>query len=79
MELTAFDDETDALHRRHASTLARVRAGARSDDDRDSGKDVNIADIASQDEFQITGQVSGRPPCADVHFDGSAKFDVTLL
>jgi len=43
------------------------------------GKDVDIADIASHDEFQVTGQVSGRPPCADVHFDGSAKFDVTLF
>ena len=43
------------------------------------GKDVDISDIASHDKFQITGQVSGRPPCADVHFDGSAKFDVTLL
>ncbi len=43
------------------------------------GKDVDIADIASHDEFQVTGSVSGRPPCADVHFDGSAKFDVSLF
>jgi hypothetical protein len=43
------------------------------------GKDVDISDIASHDEFQVTGKVSGRPPCADVHFDGSAKFDVSLF
>jgi hypothetical protein len=43
------------------------------------GKDVDISAIASQDEFQVTGRVSGRPPCADVHFDGEADFDVTLF
>jgi len=43
------------------------------------GKDVDISDIASHDQFQVTGQVSGRPPCADVHFDGDAKFDVSLF
>jgi len=43
------------------------------------GKDVDISDIASHDQFQVSGSVNGRPPCADVHFDGSAKFDVSLF
>jgi hypothetical protein len=43
------------------------------------GKDVDIGDIASHDQFQVTAQVSGRPPCADVHFDGAADFDVKLF
>ena len=43
------------------------------------GKDVDISDIASHDEFQVAGSVNGRPPCADVHFDGDAKFDVSLF
>ena len=43
------------------------------------GTGVDISDIVSADKFQITGQVSGRPPCADVHFDGDADFDVSLV
>ena len=43
-----------------------------------NGTGADISDIASHDTFEVTGQVSGRPPCADVHFDGKAKFDVGL-
>ena len=43
------------------------------------GKDVDISDIAEEDDFVVTGSVSGRPPCADVHFDGEANFDVSLF
>ena len=43
------------------------------------GTDNDISDIASNDEFTVTGDVSGRPPCADVHFDGEADFDVSLF
>jgi len=40
------------------------------------GTGADISDIVSADKFQITGQVSGRPPCADVHFNGNADFNV---
>jgi hypothetical protein len=40
------------------------------------GTGVDIRKIVSADKFEITGQVSGRPPCADVHFVGKADFDV---
>lgn len=43
------------------------------------GTGQDIADIASADQFRITGKVTGRPPCADVHFDGDASFSVSLL
>lgn len=43
------------------------------------GTGQDISDIASADDFRITGKVSGRPPCADVHFDGEAEFDVGLF
>ena len=42
------------------------------------GTDADISDIASEDEFEVSGQVSGRPPCADVYFDGDAAFEVSL-
>jgi hypothetical protein len=42
------------------------------------GTGADISDIASADKFQISGEVSGRPPCADVHFVGKVKFDVSL-
>jgi hypothetical protein len=42
------------------------------------GTGVDISDIASADKFQISGEVTGRPPCADVHFVGEADFDVSL-
>jgi len=42
------------------------------------GTGTDISDIASADKFQITGEVTGRPPCADVHFVGEADFDVSL-
>jgi hypothetical protein len=42
------------------------------------GTGADIADIASADNFEVTGQVSGRPPCADVHFNGEADFKVSL-
>jgi hypothetical protein len=44
-----------------------------------NGTNANISDIASADRFEIFGQVSGRPPCADVHFDGDVDFDVSLF
>jgi hypothetical protein len=43
-----------------------------------AGTGADISDIASADRFEIRGEVSGRPPCADVHFDGNAKFEVSL-
>ena len=42
------------------------------------GTGVDISDIASADRFTVSGTVTGRPPCADVHFDGKADFDVSL-
>jgi hypothetical protein len=42
------------------------------------GTGVDISDIASADKFQISGVVTGRPPCADVHFIGNADFNVSL-
>ena len=42
------------------------------------GTGTDISDIASADKFEITGEVTGRPPCADVHFVGEANFDVSL-
>jgi len=42
------------------------------------GKPVDISGIVSADKFQISGQVTGRPPCADVHFVGEVTFDVSL-
>ena len=42
------------------------------------GTGTDISDIASADKFQISGVVSGRPPCADVHFVGAVRFDVSL-
>jgi len=43
-----------------------------------AGTGADISDIASADRFEVRGEVSGRPPCADVHFDGDAKFEVSL-
>ncbi len=43
------------------------------------GTGQDISDIASADNFRITGVVSGRPPCADIHFDGEADFDVSVF
>lgn len=43
------------------------------------GTGQDISDIASADQFRITGKVTGRPPCADVHFDGDASFSVSLF
>ncbi|MGH7896717.1 MAG: hypothetical protein ACREQQ_02130 [Candidatus Binatia bacterium] len=40
------------------------------------GTGTDISDIVSADTFTVTGQVRGRPPCADVHFNGEAEFDV---
>jgi hypothetical protein len=42
------------------------------------GTGADISDIASHDHFDVSGEVSGRPPCADVHFDGDAEFEVTI-
>jgi len=42
------------------------------------GTGTDISDIASADKFQISGVVTGRPPCADVHFVGNADFNVSL-
>jgi len=42
------------------------------------GTGADISSIASADNFEVTGQVSGRPPCADVHFNGQADFNVSL-
>ena len=42
------------------------------------GKSVDVSEIVSADKFQISGEVTGRPPCADVHFVGEAVFDVSL-
>ena len=43
-----------------------------------AGTGTDISDIASADHFEVRGEVSGRPPCADVHFDGTAKFEVSF-
>jgi hypothetical protein len=42
------------------------------------GTGVDISDIASQDRFTVSGTATGRPPCADVHFNGEADFTVSL-
>jgi hypothetical protein len=42
------------------------------------GTGADISDIASADRFEVRGEVSGRPPCADVHFDGEADFKVSF-
>jgi hypothetical protein len=42
------------------------------------GNGVDISDIASANRFTVTGEVRGRPPCADVHFVGKADFEVTI-
>lgn len=42
------------------------------------GTGVDLSDFASRDNFEVSGQATGRPPCADVHFDGSGSFDVSI-
>ena len=42
------------------------------------GTGADISDVASADRFEVRGEVSGRPPCADVHFDGEADFKVSF-
>jgi hypothetical protein len=43
------------------------------------GTGEDIADIASADNFTVSGEVTGRIPCDDVHFVGEANFDVELF
>ena len=43
------------------------------------GTGVDISDIASADHFTVSGSANGRPPCADVHFNGQADFDVSIF
>ncbi len=43
------------------------------------GTGVDISDIASADRFIVTAEVSGFPPCDDVHFDGEADFEVSIF
>ena len=43
------------------------------------GTGVDIADIASADNFNVVGEVTGRVPCDDVNFVGEANFDVELF
>jgi hypothetical protein len=40
---------------------------------------ADIREIASAVTFDVRGDVTGRPPCAVVHFDVEADFDVSLL
>ena len=40
---------------------------------------ADIREIASAVRFDIRGDVTWRPPCAVVHFDVEADFDVPLL
>ena len=43
------------------------------------GTGVDISDIASADTFTVTGEVTGRIPCDEVHFVAEADFDVELF
>ena len=43
------------------------------------GTGVDISDIASADNFVVSGEVTGRIPCDEVHFVGKADFDVELF
>jgi hypothetical protein len=43
------------------------------------GLDVELVDIASAENFVVSGEVTGRIPCDEVHFQGEAKFDVELF
>lgn len=43
------------------------------------GTGVDISDIASADTFTVSGEVTGRIPCDEVHFVAKAEFDVELF
>ena len=43
------------------------------------GTGADIADIASAENFTVSGEVTGRIPCDEVHFIGEADFDVEVL
>jgi hypothetical protein len=43
------------------------------------GTGVDISDIASAENFTVSGEVSARVPCDEVKFEGEADFDVELF
>ena len=43
------------------------------------GTGVQLRRIASRDDFTVSGEVSGRVPCDEVHFRGEADFEVELF
>lgn len=43
------------------------------------GTRVQLRRIASRDNFTVSGEVTGRVPCDEVHFDGEADFEVELF
>ena len=43
------------------------------------GKDVDVSDIASNDNFTVSGEGTGFLPCDAVHFEGEVEFDVSLF